>query len=189
MDTWSLCIGQVVEGTVQSSPDRQERYVAVPGMSGLGRHLAADLTVHTNLRIAPPQRLMDQWHLTSEAGKRLGVFDALIVSAPAPQAESLFAPTAPHFAAKAAAIEYEPTWIVFLSFEQEARLTTNALFFDTGPLRWAADNGSKPGRQEHNWVLHATHEWSGNNSIRVRSRFATNWAVISAKLPGLPHRI
>lgn len=160
VDTWSPCIGQVVEGTVQRSPDRQARYVAKPGMSGLGRHLAAGLTVHTNLRVAPPQRSMDQWHLTSEAGNPLGVFDALIVSAPAPQAGSLLAPTAPHLAAQAAAIEYEPTWTLLLSFEQEARLTTNALFFHTGPLRWAADNGSKPGRQGHNWVLHATHEWS-----------------------------
>ena len=160
VDTWSLCIGQVVEGTVQPSPSRQDRYVAVPDMSGLGRHLAADLKLHTNSRVAPPQLLMNQWHLTSEAGKPLGVFDALIVSAPAPQAGSLLAPTAPHFAAQAAAIEYEPTWTVLLAFEQEARLETNALFFDTGPLRWAADNGSKPSREGHNWVLHATHEWS-----------------------------
>lgn len=160
METWSLRIGEVAKGVLQRSFDRQKRFVPVPGMSALGRHLAADLEICTELRVAAPQRSMGQWRLTSETGKSLGEFDALIVTAPAPLARTLLEPTAPHLARQAAAIEYEPTWTLLLSFEQGERLPTNALSFDTGPLRWAADNGSKPGREGHTWVLHAAPEWS-----------------------------
>jgi hypothetical protein len=55
---------------------------------------------------------------------------------------------------------YAPTWTLMLSFERGEHLATNALFFDQGPLRWAAEESSKPGRNGHNWVLHATPEWS-----------------------------
>ncbi len=110
VSVWPLRTGRVVHGTVQLSPDQQERFVAVPGMSALGRHLAADLALRTEVQVAPPQRVSGRWCLASEAGEPLGEFDVLIVSAPAPQTRALLAPSAPRFAAQAAAIQYHSTW-------------------------------------------------------------------------------
>jgi len=160
VDVWPLRIRRVVQGHIQPSPDNQERFVATPGMSALGRYLAADLAIRSEVRVAAPQRIADRWRLRSEGGNSLGEFDLLIIAVPAPQAQALLAPTAPHLATQAAAIQYESTWAVLLSFERGKRLATNALFVDGGPLSWAAEDSSKPGREGHNWVLHATPEWS-----------------------------
>jgi predicted NAD/FAD-dependent oxidoreductase len=44
------------------------------------------MRVQTQVRVAPPERVGGRWRLRNKAGEVLGQFDALIVSAPAPQA-------------------------------------------------------------------------------------------------------
>ena len=185
VEPWPLRIAQVVNGTLQPWADHQERLVAVPGMSSLGRHLGTDLAIHTESRVATPQRNANRWQLTSEAGEPLGEFDALIITTPAPQAQALLAPTAPHLAAQAAAIEYGPTWAVLLSFTRREQLPNNALFFDGGPLRWAAENSSKPGREGHSWVLHATAEWSHAHLNDSPEQVSDELATIFCGIGGL----
>jgi predicted NAD/FAD-dependent oxidoreductase len=160
VDVWPLRIGRVAQGQIQPSPDTRERLVAVPGMSTLGRHLAADLSIRNEVQIAAAQRIDGRWRLNNEAGNSLGEFELLILAVPAPQAQPLLAPIAPHLSAQAATVEYESIWAVLLAFECSEHLATNALFIDSGPLHWAAEDSSKPRRKGHNWVLHATPEWS-----------------------------
>jgi predicted NAD/FAD-dependent oxidoreductase len=90
----------------------------------------------------------------------LGRFDLSIVAAPAPQAQDLLHATAPDLAAQAAPVTHQPTWAVMLAFPDSNRLDYQGLFFDQGPLGWAAENSSKPGRGGHTWVLHASAAWS-----------------------------
>jgi predicted NAD/FAD-dependent oxidoreductase len=160
---WPARIGRFRNGQIQSSPDDQQRFVAVPGMSALGGHLGADLDIHKQTRVAPPERDGDRWVLCSDSGEQLGVFDILVVSAPAPQTRELLASVAPHFAERAASVEYTPTWAVMLAFADAGELDYDGLFFDDGVLRWAARNDSKPGREGNNWVLHAAPDWSAAN--------------------------
>ncbi len=101
--------------------------------------------------------------MCSDRGEQLGVFDLLIVSAPAPQAQELLRSAAPQIARHASAVQYTPTWAAMLAFEDAGELDYDGLFFDDGILRWAARNDSKPGRAGNTWVLHAAPDWSAAN--------------------------
>ena len=160
IDIWRARNGKIVLGEIQPAADGQERLVAVPGMSALGRNLAEDLTVHNEVQVGPPLRMAGSWRLSDNSGASLGKFDRLVLSIPAPQACRLLASAAPGIAAQAAAIRYQPIWAALLAFETGAGPAVDTLHFDEGPLGWAANNGSKPGRASRTWVLHATPGWS-----------------------------
>jgi hypothetical protein len=145
------------------SPDWQQRYVAVPGMSALGTHLGAGLDIMRQVRVLPPGRQGTRWALRSEDGADLGLFDILIVSVPAPQARELLASAAPQLAQTADEVSYTPAWAVMLESEGRAELEYDGLFFDDGILAWTARNDSKPGRKGDTWVLHASPDWSAAN--------------------------
>ena len=76
---------------------------------------------------------------------------------------------------------------MLLSFEHNERIKTSALFFDNGPLRWAAENSSKPGRQGHSWVLHAAPDWSRAHidepADQVAQELAKRFCDVSALKP------
>ncbi len=160
VEEWPLRAGRLVDGAFVPSPDSTLRFVAVPGMSSLGQHLAIGIDVRETTRVAPPQRRQDRWELMSEQGVALGDFDVVIVAAPAPQAQALLRSAAPELATQAARVTHQPTWAVMLAFSDSDRLAHNGLFFDQGPLSWAAENSSKPGRSGNTWVLHASAEWT-----------------------------
>jgi hypothetical protein len=160
---WQPRIGTAQRGRIMDSPDRQQRYVAVPGMSALGAHLGAGLDIMREVRVLPPGRQGTRWALRSEDGADLGLFDILIVSVPAPQARELLASAAPQLAQTADEVSYTPAWAVMLESEGRAELEYDGLFFDDGILAWTARNDSKPGRKGDTWVLHASPDWSAAN--------------------------
>jgi predicted NAD/FAD-dependent oxidoreductase len=51
----------------------------VPGMNAIGQHLAADLDVHFQTRVAPPTSSEGQWQLTDDEATDLGKYDAVII--------------------------------------------------------------------------------------------------------------
>jgi photolyase PhrII len=157
---WVGRLGQVVRGQIEPFADGQQRLVGVPGMNALGRHLASDLALRTESRVAPPRRVGDHWVLESDAGAPLGDFDFLILAVPAPQARELLAPSVPRLARRAAAVEYAPAWTLMLALAEKPPLPFEGLFFRDGPLGWAAQDGAKPGRRGHSWVIHAAPDWT-----------------------------
>ncbi|MGB5733554.1 MAG: FAD-dependent oxidoreductase, partial [Thiohalocapsa sp.] len=124
------------------------------------RMLAEDLDVSLQTRVAPPERAGDAWLLADDQGNALGRFDRVLIAAPAPQAVELLR-AAPELAATAAAVRYGPCWTVMLGLDAPLDLPWEGLFVNQGPLRWVANNGSKPDRQGPVWVLHATADWTG----------------------------
>jgi photolyase PhrII len=157
---WQPRVGQVSGGRIKASPDDRERFVAVPGMSTLGRHLAVGLDVRCPVRVAPPRRRNDGWLLENEGGQALGLFDALVVATPPEQAEVLLRPGAPLVADQVAKMSSAPTWALMLATTASLPLPFDALFFKDGPLAWAARNSSKPGRSGNTWVVHAGQDWT-----------------------------
>ncbi len=157
---WEGRIGRVSKGGVEPASDRHARFVGVPGMSEIGRHLGADLDVRKQTLVAPPQRANGRWRLHSETGDPLGGFDALVVALPAPQTQLLLAAAAPHLAQQAATVDYSPAWAVMLSLPGKPMLPYDGLFFANGEIAWAARNSAKPGRRGHTWVLHAAADWT-----------------------------
>jgi predicted NAD/FAD-dependent oxidoreductase len=154
-------------------------------MNALGRHLAQSLGVRTETRVAPLGQRDDRWALFDANGEALGSFDFVIVSAPAPQANELLQTAAPGLAAQAAKVTPLPTWAVMMAFSDNHRLPYHGLFFDAGPLSWAAQNSSKPGRDGNTWVLHASAEWSQAHVGAPRDQIAAQLADWFCETTGL----
>jgi photolyase PhrII len=141
----------------------QPRFVGVPGMSAVAAHLAADLTVRRETRIATATRAAGGWELTADGGAGHGPFEFLVVALPAPQAAELVAPHP--LAAAASAVPMAPCWAVLAAFADRIDVPWDGAFVHASPLSWVARNSSKPGRPRGPdcWVLHANPVWSADH--------------------------
>ncbi|MGD8439256.1 MAG: FAD-dependent oxidoreductase [Holophagae bacterium] len=161
---WNGIIAVVRNGEVTIDEESTVRYVGVPGMNAVCRHLAADLEVAYGVRAAGLERDGGRWLLFSETGERHGPFDAVVVSAPAPQTAALLADAAPGLAERAASVGMAPCWAAMVAFPGPLELPFDGAFVHDSPLSWVARNGSKPGRPAgETWVLHGSPEWSHDN--------------------------
>jgi photolyase PhrII len=159
--TWNGRIAVLAEGAVQTKSGGPDRYVGVPGMSAVCGHLAADLEVSLETRVAQPERSGGSWRLRSDDGRDLGGFDALVVSTPAPQVAELLAPAAPAIADLAKAVPFFSCWSVMVVFDRSLPTEFDGAFVDGPCLSWVARDSSKPNRAEaETWVLHASQNWS-----------------------------
>lgn len=144
------------------------RLVGVPSMRSLALHLADGLDLRSGVTVAP-LRLEGEHLLLKDAASRdpVGVFRAVGVTVPAPQASPLVQDVSKALAARASAARFVPTWAVMLAFEQPLDTLWrpldggprgfDAIFVNEGPLSWIARESSKPGRDGgERLVLHAS---------------------------------
>ncbi|MDY7091546.1 MAG: FAD-dependent oxidoreductase [Acidobacteriota bacterium] len=174
---WEGRIAVLEEGTVELKKSTTERFVGVPGMNALCKHLSQEagtqelgtqdleLTLQTRvtrlLRDESAENGGPAWRLEAEDGSELGSYDAVVVTAPATQAAELLEAAAPRLAVAARKAETAPCWAVMVTFPQPLELDFDGAFVHGSPLSWIARNASKPGRPEgESWVLHASPEWS-----------------------------
>lgn len=137
------------------------RYVAVPGNHALGKHFAADVQVRYRTRVDRLERSDDRWDVYGDEGGVLGRFDAVLVTAPAPQTAVLLQPVAPELAKQAAAVKMGGCWALMVTFNGGDAAAFDGAFVDHSPLRWIARQGSLPGRENSaSWVAHASPEWT-----------------------------
>ena len=179
-------MGRIVElkagGNIAGEKLGTPRYVGVPGMNGVAKHLAADLDVRLDHTITKVQRDDDAWSLkklASDQDDRRDLdsqfldsqFDVLIVNCPAPQAAELLGGHS-EIAQQAASVQMQPCWAVMLVSGQLADLKFDGAFINEGPLSWIARDTSKPGRcpdtanvwgTANAWVLHASPKWSAEH--------------------------
>jgi len=145
--------------------DAHTRWVGVPGMSAITRHLARGLDVQCGARVTTLTRDGAPgggaaWHAALVDGRRLGPFDAAIVAVPAPQAVPLVAASAP-LSESVGAVRMHPCWAVMVAFDDRVATPFDAAFVTSSPLGWMARDRSKPQRGlAETWVLHASADWS-----------------------------
>ena len=153
--------GVVAEWRPRGAAD-ERWWVAVPGMSALGRDLAAEVDQRRLCRIAAVTRAGEGWRVTDDAGDDQGVFDAVVIATPAPQAVPLLA-ASPPLAEAACGAEMAPAWTALLTFDT-ALPVADVIRPQSGPLAWLARDGAKPGRDGgERWVLHADSDWSNKH--------------------------
>ncbi len=159
---WEAKIVELYQGRADQEGRRVERYVAVPGMNGICRHLARGLDVRFNTRVAPPARDGDTWLVRDEGGAELGRFATVLISAPAPQSTALLK-AAPLLVKRSERVRMAPSWAVMAAFREPLGLAYDAAFIHASPLTWIAKNSGKPGRppSPETWVLQATPAWTG----------------------------
>lgn len=143
-------------------PDQgRERLVAVPGMNALARHLLVDIELRTGTRVARAVREPGGWRLDGDDGTVLARADALLVTAPAPQAAELLRGPAPAMAAALDAVAYDPCWAALLVLDRPVPGVDCLHGGAEQPLAFASAMASRPGRTpEPAWVVHAGAGWS-----------------------------
>jgi renalase len=159
---WQGTLAVREKGQWQPAKRGVHRWVAVPGMSALGAHLAEKLDVRRNTMVERIERAGDRWRLMSDSGDDLGSFSVVLVCVPSPQALHLLTPVAPALAQLAAAAVMHPIWATMLALPDRPGVTWDGAFLnDDETLSWISRNASKPGRDAGEaWVLHATREWT-----------------------------
>jgi len=188
-------LGRIVRlraGEALASPGDAERFVAVPRMSALARHLAADLDLTCGVRVAAVAGDGPAWRLAAEDGEELGAFDGAVVATPAAQAAPLLA-VAPELAAAAGQAELAPCLAAMAAFAAPIPADFDAAFVDGSPLAWISREASRPGREPgERWVLHASPKWSTRHLEEPPERFAAALIealreAVGAPLPEVVH--
>jgi predicted NAD/FAD-dependent oxidoreductase len=157
---WGASPVRLAERAAEREVDGEARWVGVPRMSALTRHLADAVGVEFGYRVATIEAADGGWQLCSDSGERRGPFDAIAVAIPAPQASTLLEPAAPGLAGEAGSVPMEGCWAAVLSVDA-VEIPWEAAFVIDHPLRWIAHDGGKPGRDGGAiWVAHAGSEWS-----------------------------
>ncbi|TWU30538.1 protoporphyrinogen oxidase [Bythopirellula polymerisocia] len=164
---WLGRIMVLQNGVVIDQKEGTDRFVAVPGMNAICQHMATDLQIEYQTKVAPPRRLRGRWLLASEDGTDWGAYDMVIISAPAPQTAQLLR-NVPELAGQADRVEMSGCWAVMLALEESLALPFDAAFIHQSPLSWIARNNSKPNRspEPETWIMHASPEWSETNLER-----------------------
>ena len=135
------------------------RGVGVPGMSALARGMATGIDVRTGVAVVGLGESPGGWQLTDSDGGDRGVFDAVVLAVPAPQAAILLAQS-PDMVAELARVEMLPMWTLLLGFDVPTGLPQGVQDF-SGPLMTAIPMLAKPGQSgAERWTVYAQPDWS-----------------------------
>lgn len=140
-------------------------WVAQPDMPAVCRGLLAGVPLATNCPVDALHRGPEGWVLSSGESALDGVFDAVILAIPGPQAARLLEPHEPQWAQRAAALPMRPTWTLMgVTDEPRAGEAFDLAWPASGVLACIVRNDAKPGRQATpglaHWVVHATSGFS-----------------------------
>ncbi|QDU98809.1 hypothetical protein Pla8534_67200 [Lignipirellula cremea] len=188
---WQCRIGSLNSGQWKPTKSETTRYVGVPGMTAIAKHLAVDADLVLQTQVTTIARHDRGWRLFAKDGQDLGIFDILILNAPAPQSASLLNDF-PSFAQRIRDAKFAPCWAVMLAFDQRLDVPWDAAFIDDSSLSWIARNSSKPGRpaKPDCWVLHANPDWSTthleDSQEEVTARLLTTFWQVLGEPPQQP---
>lgn len=162
--------------------DREEtrRFVAVPRMNAVCRHLAEGLDCRFGTRVSALE-YDRHWRLELDSGESLHA-RRLLLTAPPAQVAGLLGEADP-LHAELARVSFRPCIAGMLSFESAFDPGFDAAFVNRSDvLSWIACDSSKPRRAGRNWVLHATAAWSRAHLERPLDDSAAQLAAALAEL-------
>lgn len=142
-------------------------FVGRGGMDSIGRHMATNLSVELQRRVARIERRGERWYLHDAAAQELSMrgFDAVVLAVPSPLAAEL-AHEHSALTRKMASVQWAPCWAAMLALARPAGASFDGAFLnDNAILSWIARDSSKPQRLAvpgvaERWVLHGSPQWS-----------------------------
>jgi predicted NAD/FAD-dependent oxidoreductase len=150
----------------------EETRVGVPRLSAIPRTLAGGLDVTLGREVVEITGQPQAWMLRHATPRRpggapgadlteAGPFDAVLVTAPAPQAATLLAHPAPHLRQAVEQARMAPCWTLMAAFAERLDLP-DRIRSETGEIASAVRDSSKPGRYPATecWVVQAGPAWT-----------------------------
>lgn len=143
--------------------------VGVPTMNAPAKALAEGVEVCTQQRVVAISGSDQAWRLEFDAAHPgadphqapRGPFDAVLITAPAPQAADLLRTAAPRLAAEAAGVQFDACWSVMSSWSEPLADGAVTAVANDGPIEHATLQSALPGRGTGTqWVVQATPSWS-----------------------------
>ncbi len=160
VDLWQGKSVEIKSGKIVEAQDPPQRYVGVPAMNALAKHLAQDVTVQYKRRITKLEKSKNFWRLYNESGEHAGDFELLILSIPPAQALDL-PPDHLSLISKIKTVKMQPCWSVMVVSESPLPLPFDLAVSEDAVLSRIINNSSKPQRRSgHCWVLQASEQWS-----------------------------
>lgn len=162
------------------------RVVGAPGMSALGRAMAAGLKLEANATVVRLEAVVGGWQLHTAEGATHGPFAQVVLATPAPQAVPLLAPHSPAMAEAASATEAAPCWALMVAFAQKLPAIPDVLRARGEAIAWAARDSAKPGRasEAECFVVHAGPDYSRANLERAAPDMAPELLAEFAAMAG-----
>jgi len=137
-------------------------YVGNSSMNNLCKYLASDLDVRLNTRI----KMIAQdkhWRLIDESDHDLGVYDWVVVTAPAEQTSQLL-PASFKFIEPIMAIKMLPCYTLMLGLTEKLNLNFDAAMIKDADISWISVNNSKPCRPpQPTLIVNSTNDWAEIN--------------------------
>lgn len=149
------------------------RYVGVPGMSAVVKHLNQGLRVNMAIQVASIFRQHEKWSLKDDAGNNLGDYDWVVLAVPAEQA-SVLLPSCSLFAPQIGAIKMQGAFSLMLGFQNALSLDFDVACLRGENISSIFLNSSKPGRSVHPpcLVIQSTSQWANDRMDQDQQRVA-----------------
>jgi renalase len=159
---WTARRASVRYGVISPVEDDIARYVGVPGMNAIARHLAKELDVRQRIVVEGLELEGLKWGIKANEPVT-EKFEVVIVSAPPSQSSTIIDQHSP-LTGLIKSVDMQPCWTAMVVFDYDLELSFDAAHISGSPLIWAANNGTKPGRSgAEGWVLQASPGWSRAN--------------------------
>lgn len=165
----------------------EPRYVAVPGMNAMAKHLVAQgLHVELGTRVTGLVRQSSGWELLFEDGSKHGTFDWVLMSVPAPQAAELL-PENFRYVAHVRQSEMIGCFALMIGLSKPVSADFDAAHVSNSILSWMALNSSKPGRSKFGSVLlHSSPEFAQKHEDSCRETVSSELLAAAEELIDLP---
>jgi len=144
----------VADGSARWIDDR--RLVGAPFMSELVASLGRGLDVRFGIRVGSLEPRGALVAVISEAGNELGVFDRVIVTAPAPQTLEITREIAPELVDSLARVTFLPDWVALLTLSEDVVAPGDRIDGDGEVIEAFTGRGQA-------WVARATRSWTDAN--------------------------
>ena len=133
----------------------EPRYVAVPGMNSLAKHIASNMPTVLQTKITSIRNSAG-YFLVDEHGRETGPYDWLIIATPAAQAYQLL-PVDFAFSELVASSVMVPCYALMLGLAEPLSIPFHAARVEASDVAWLSVNSAKPGRPEaHSLLIHSS---------------------------------
>ncbi len=166
---------------------RGDWLVGTPSMNAFLKPLGLKLKVELNRHVSDISPANGGWSLSFTGEETQETFDAVVVTAPAPQAQTLTT-SSPLLQKRLDLVEMAPCWALMLAADTSGSAVASNMDAPHPDIAWMARDASKPGRAgpTETWVVHASTAYSRQHLEASPEAVTAHLQAIALPLAGLP---